>query len=159
MATKAILPVYPAYEFNAHVPTVRYYEGIGQSFKQGQAVKLSGPGLMMHGTAGAKILGFAADDATQTISSEIGVWVAMPGVIFEGNIHHTATSAAGKIMHSDIGTLCALTNLSGITVVDKRVSGATSTTVVIVGFKDNVGDQFGRVYFTVKHGYSQFDNP
>jgi hypothetical protein len=140
-----------------------------ETFKAGEMVCLSGTTTTNVGltkpltdASGVGIVGFAADNASGFCSSFVGVHVALPNVVFVGNVGHSLTSANAQTQSIDIGQLYGLTSLSGRTYVDKAKGLANTSTAMcrVLGFfdQDVVPTFYGRVYFKVLADKCQLDN-
>lgn len=137
-----------------------------ETFKAGEMVCLSGStgnaiGITKPPTdaSGYGILGFAADDASGSVSSWKGVYVATPETVFVGNVGHS-TSALAQTAALDVGQKYGLTSLSGRTYVDKSKTACSTAMVRVLGVHnaDSVPCFYGKVYFQVLNPFCQLQN-
>ena len=133
-------------------PTLTAPEAASQSFKKGQAIKFAS-GKVAAAAASSRalvsVVGLAQEDASGTASTDISYVPLLPGVIYEGAVNGSASSASKYTLKAtDLGHKYGLSLKSNVTYVDKSASAAATQMVMIVGLKDAASTVQGHVYFT-----------
>ena len=178
MATITQQPVTPSMSAVGAEPSLlELPEGASETFKKGMAVYLASDGVTVCGANPGKILGFAADDAHNDGTAgthKVGVYLALPGTIFEGNLVTSGNANGNNASPTGATTAQALLGLSyGInqdgtnflTTVDTSDTGGGKERVTVLAmaeqygvddsYRGTLGDIGARVLFTVMAAYSQ----
>lgn len=187
MATIAISGVGVARTISGGSPTIIYHQegsavfsGVyyggasGDGFKKGSLLFVNSSNALepMRGAKGgfeatgadagkARIIGFAAEDATRTASNEIAIYAANANNVFYGNCKSTTSAATSTVSKIKIGEVAnASMNYTGSQVyVNVAGFGAASSLFRIVGKypDDAYGDTYGRYEFVVLPSRHIFD--
>ena len=174
MATIALQPVCPVITASGEDVIMSFPEASSQTFKVGEPVYLASGGLTICAANPAKILGFAADNASGTAGTLIGVYLAVPTTFFAANLVTSGNANGNNVAPAGAVTAQALLGLSyglnidgtnHITTVDTSDTGSSKERVVpfailnAYGQADPshgiLGDTGARVLFTVMPAYCQ----
>ena len=143
---------------SVNIPTdvtiFNFPEAVSQSFKKGQAVYLVAGKVTVCASDAALIAGFACQDASGVVDTEIAIAITAPGILFEMNIYHS-TPASAITAITDVGTKYGLYVAGNKSYVDKEDTINMRFVVVALSPRDNVGDQYGRVLVEVGKTYCQ----
>jgi hypothetical protein len=161
VATIALGIVTPNCTISGNSPqTLVFPEASSQSFKRGEPVYLaSGKVTEIASNTPSQILGFAAQDASGTVDTDIAVWLANDDTLFEANVTDAGSSAVSAV--TDVGCHWKIyrdTSNSKL-YIDKGTGDANVAdcriTVLQLSGKDTVGDTYGRELFQVNALYRQ----
>jgi len=119
-------------------------EGAGQTFKAGHVVLLSAGKVVKAGSdpAAGTVAGVAAEAATGTTDSKIGVFIADETAEFIGNVQDT-----GVLAVANVGLSCGLVLDATNDIHRVDLSDTTSLQVKVVELVDAPGDINGQVLF------------
>jgi len=139
-----------------------YLEAASQTYDRGAFVYQTSGKLAVI-TATSKIFGQAFEDATGTTSTRVYGARILPGDVFEVNVYH-ATAASALAALTQLGECYALKLVSGTIVLDIETTAEDGTTAnarwKLVGYRDPIGDVYGRVYAQVlEYSFATDGNP
>lgn len=174
MATIALQPVRPVVTPLGADVLMAFPEASSQTFKAGEPVYLASGGVTICAANPAKILGFAADNASGTAGTLIGVYLALPTTVFAGNLVQSGNANGNNTTPAGVASSQALLGLSyglnidgtnHITTVDTSDTGSSKERVVPFAMLNAygqgdpsegiLGDTSARVLFTVMPAYCQ----
>lgn len=132
-------------------PQVGYYpEAASQSFLAGQFVYLASGKITACSDDASAMLGMAVQNASGVTDRDLAVHIANEDTIFEANVYYDGdgdSDDAVAITH--VGGDFALKVDSGKCHVDISDTTNKAFRVLRISPKDNAGDIYGRVHFTV----------
>lgn len=130
-------PLYP------HLARLEYFlEDGSETFVKGNLVVLDGDGMLAEcGADPVSIIGVAAQDASGTENTKIGVWRAEPGVVFSA-ICSTTTA------QTQVGAKYGTADSSSVWKVDIAETGTPSVFVESIDPRKAVGTSGGRLNVT-----------
>lgn len=122
-----------------------FLEAAAQSFKMGHVVTLDANGRIVKGAtdpAAASVVGVAAEKASGTQGTKIGVYVADENAEFKGRVQDTGTLALTNVGKQYSIVLDATNDIFRV-----DLSDTTNKNVTVTELIDAVGDVNGRVAF------------
>lgn len=133
-------------------------EAGSQSFKRGGPVKWSSGKIAARTDDSTdKLLGFAKIDAAGVVNTDIEIDAALPGKEFVLSASH-ATPASAVFAQTDVGGVFAIqTESNGRASIDIANSTDGQKCLVMTRLFDAAGTVYGRAYFVVRNGFSDFD--
>lgn len=157
MSTLDMKPITVAKTISGNSPQLMNYpEAATQTFKRGEVVYLvSGKVTEIAGDTPSQILGIAADDASGTTDTSIGVWIANDDTIFSASYSDDSQAAAATAV-SIVGFARDIDRdtANGRVYVSSTAAGRR-VTVFDLDNRDVTGDSGGRVLFQFLRQFSQ----
>jgi hypothetical protein len=135
-------------------PFLAFGEASTQTFKKGEIVYLLSSRINVIASATPAIItGVAHQDASGVTDAEIGVWMASPTQLFEGNIMSGAAQTTDYVsVVGDFGISMGIKKDTtyNVWILDRDTSGATNARVYVYKPADGakVGDTQCRALFT-----------
>lgn len=143
MATLSLMRARVVGTISGNSPQVGYYpEAASQSFRAGQFVYLVNGKVTVCADDASLILGMTVEDASGTTDDDKAVLIANGDTIFEAN-------ASNAIAITQVGGDYALKVVSNKCQVDISDTVNKAFRVLRLCPKDNAGDIYGRLHFTV----------